>query len=55
MIKQFGDWCARNIELIIWINVGLLVAGAVDQARLGIWYPAGLCVLLLGVIGILRK
>jgi hypothetical protein len=55
VIKQFVDWCARNIELIIWINVGLLVASAANQAQLGIWYPAGLCAVLVATILILRK
>jgi hypothetical protein len=55
MIKQFADWCARNIEVIIWINVGLLVASAADQILLGNWYPAGLCAVLVATILILRK
>ena len=55
MIKQFADWCGRNIELIIWINVGLLVVGAAGQAQLGIWYPAELCIVLIAIILILRK
>jgi hypothetical protein len=55
MIKQFAEWCGRNIEVIIWINVGLLIVSAVDRAQLGIWYPAGLCVVLVATILILRK
>jgi hypothetical protein len=55
VIKQFAEWCGRNIESIIWFNVVLLLVGAADQAILGNWHPTGLCVLLLGVIGILRK
>jgi hypothetical protein len=55
VIAKLADWCASNIELIVWINVGLLVVGAVDQAQLGIWYPAGLCAVLIATILILRK
>ena len=55
MIQRIGNWCAGNIELIIWINVGLLIASAVEQAQLGVWYPAGLCAVLVVAILILRK
>jgi hypothetical protein len=55
MIASFFDWCGRNIEGIIWFNVGLLVASAADQLTQGNLYPMGLCILLLVAIGILRK
>lgn len=54
MITRFFDWCGRNIETIIWINVGLLVASAADQMTQGNFYPMGLCVLLLAVIKIFK-
>jgi hypothetical protein len=55
VIKQFAEWCGRNIESIIWFNVVLLLVSAADQAILGIWYPAGLCAVLVATILILRK
>jgi hypothetical protein len=55
MIQNFFNWCGRNIETIIWVNVGLLFASAADQLTQGNLYPMGLCILLLGAIGILRK
>lgn len=55
MIQRIGNWCARNIELIIWINVGLLIASATDLALVGVWYPAGLCAVLVIAILILYK
>jgi hypothetical protein len=55
VIKQFAEWCGRNIESIIWFNVALLLISAADQAILGNWYPAGLCIVLIAIILILRK
>jgi len=55
MINSFFDWCGRNIETVVWFNVALLFAAAADQLTQGNMYPMGLCVLLLVVIGILRK
>ena len=55
MIASFFDWCGRNIETIIWINVGLLFAAAVDQLTQGNLYPIGLCMVLVALIAILRR
>jgi hypothetical protein len=54
-MKQFADWCGRNIELIIWLNVVLLLFSAAEQTILGNWYPAGFCAVLVATILILRK
>jgi len=54
-MRQFANWCARNIETIIWVNVGLLVAAAADQLTQGNLYPMGLCIALITLVLILRK
>ena len=55
MITSFFDWCGRNIETIIWFNIALLVVSALDQFTQNNFYPMGLCILLIVVIGILRR
>jgi hypothetical protein len=55
VIKQFAEWCGRNIELIIWFNIVLLVLSAVDQLTQKNLYPMGMCVVLITVVLILRK
>jgi hypothetical protein len=54
-MRQFADWCARNIELIIWFNIVLLVLSAVDQLMQDNLYPMGLCIALITLVLILRK
>jgi hypothetical protein len=55
MISSFFDWCGRNIEWVIWFNVILLFASALEQVEKANWYPLGLCSILVVVIGILKK
>lgn len=55
MMSRFFDWCGRNVELIIWLNIGFLFASAADQLTHGNLYPMGLCILLLAVVVILRR
>jgi hypothetical protein len=55
MISRFADWCARNIELIIWFNVALLFVSAIGQITNNNFYPMGLCIILVVVIGIMHR
>ena len=55
MIVNFFNWCGRNIETIIWLNIVLLTASALEQAQEHNWYPLGLCAVLVGLVLVLRK
>ena len=55
MIVKFFDWCGRNIETVLWLNILLLIISAGQEWAQQNFYPMGLCAVLVALMLILRR